>query len=315
MGLAGTAAAAMYALSSTKATLHSSTEQNSREPPRANRTAHSLEHPGPIIIGVGGASGSGKTSLGGLVAAELRRLHVDAGVTDLSCDSYYKTLPAGTDAATYNFDHPTALDWDLLVEHLESLRAGRAVSIPHYSFVKHQREESTTVVDGAQTDVIILDGIFVLVDPRVRALLDISVFTSEDPDVCLVRRLKRDLLERGRSVDGVIKQYLKFVRPGFQSFVLPTMQYADLIIPRAKENSIAIGLLARECARKVVQRLHSKVEAAGSREDEEADAMEGESTPVEGLASTPRAVEKSRESLRRSETPYSSYVIARESRA
>jgi uridine kinase len=217
---------------------------------------HSLV--GPVIVGVAGASGSGKTSLSSLVAQRLREMHLhEARIADISCDSYYRTKPAHIPAGAYNFDDPSALDLALLVEHLKDIKAGGAVIVPSYSFVTHARtpDDDATRIDGSATDVVIVDGIFVLHDPRVRALLDVSVFTSEDQDICLLRRLKRDLVERGRTVDSVIAQYLTFVRPGFEKYVRPSEAFADLIIPRAKSNSVAIGVLARELSRKVEARL------------------------------------------------------------
>lgn len=221
---------------------------------------------GPVIVGVAGASGSGKTSLGGLIARALHAMHTDARCADISMDSFYRGLPPGTDAATHNFDEPAALDVDLLVSQLEALRSGGRVRVPAYSFVTHTRLPDDDIrgvtLDGRALDVVILDGIFVLADARVRAQLDVAVFCAEDMDVCLLRRLKRDIVERGRSVDSVIHQYVTFVRPGYLTHVRPSEQFADIIIPRAKHNPTAVRMLARECARQIEARQRAEAAAA-----------------------------------------------------
>jgi Phosphoribulokinase / Uridine kinase family len=138
----------------------------------------------PVIVGVAGASGSGKTSIAELIAA---RLHGGC-VLSISSDNYYKTLPPGTDPSNYNFDHPSSIDFDLLASHLEKLKAGEDVDVPHYDFATHRRTGETTHVDAKKTSVIILDGIFVLWAEKVAATCDLTIFCSEDLDVCLVRR-------------------------------------------------------------------------------------------------------------------------------
>jgi uridine kinase len=155
-------------------------------------------------------------------------------------------------AASYNFDHPSSIDFDLLADHLEQLRSGQDVEIPTYDFVHHRRTDKTTIVSGSQTHVIIVDGIFVLCAERVRLLCDVTIFCTEDMDVCLARRLRRDIVERGRTVESVLSQYLKFVKAGFTQFVAPTMTTADLIIPRARDNVTAITMLARDIERRVL---------------------------------------------------------------
>ncbi len=154
-------------------------------------------------------------------------------------------------AASYNFDHPSAIDFELLADHLEKLRAGEDAYVPNYDFVHHKRTDKTSFVSGSETSVIIVDGIFVLCAERVRMLCDLTIFCTEDMDVCLARRLRRDIVERGRTVESVLTQYLKFVKAGFTQFVAPTMTTADLIIPRARDNVTAITMLARDIERRV----------------------------------------------------------------
>jgi len=182
----------------------------------------------PIIIVVGGASGSGKTT----IAMELQKHLPHHKVESISQDSYYRTLPPGTDAANYNFDHPDAIDFDLVVHHLKELAAGHPVQVPMYDFATHMRLPGTRLVSSPS--VVIFDGIFTLSVPSVRRACDLTVFTLEDLDICLARRLKRDVEERGRSVDSVLVQYHRFVKPGYHTFIAPSMREADLIIPRCE---------------------------------------------------------------------------------
>lgn len=206
------------------------------------------QHRGPIIIAVAGASGSGKTSIATLLQKRLQNIRV----ISISSDEYYKTLSPDTDPANYNFDHPAALDLDLLSEHLEKMRSGQDIEVPVYDFKTHKRDPvAVTKVCARETDVVIVDGIFVLQNERIRNSCDITIFTVEDLDVCLARRLRRDLVERGRSVESVLTQYTRFVKTGFHSFVAPTMTLADVIIPRARDNVTAIELLARDLMRRV----------------------------------------------------------------
>ncbi len=172
----------------------------------------------PIIVGVAGASGSGKTSIATLIS---EALHNELKIIAISMDNYYKGLPKNTDASVYNWDHPEALDMELLASHLRALHRGEDVHVPHYDFSAHARRPSSdsTVISARDTDVVIIDGIFVLAVPAVRDACDLTLFTVEDLDVCLARRLRRDIAERGRSVDSVLEQYTRFVKPGFHNFI------------------------------------------------------------------------------------------------
>jgi len=138
------------------------------------------------------------------------------------------------------------------------------VAVPTYNFAAHARTDVTLPISGAQVDVVIVDGIFVLHDEDVRALCDVTLFTAEDSDVCLARRLRRDIIERGRTVESVLAQYLRFVKPGYERFVAPSMQLADFVIPRARENVVAIDMLAGDVSRRVAERRSLLKPAGGS---------------------------------------------------
>ena len=192
-----------------------------------------------IFLGVAGGSGSGKTTV---VDEILRSLH-PFPVSVIHHDSYYRDLADRPfeERVQVNFDHPGALETELLVEHLRTLRAGGAVDVPVYDFSSHTRTDRVQRVEA--TGVIIVDGILVLAEPRLRDLLDIRVFVETDPDIRFIRRLRRDMQERGRSLDSVVEQYLKTVRPMHLAFVEGSRAYADIIIPEGGRNQVAIDLL------------------------------------------------------------------------
>lgn len=193
-----------------------------------------------LLIGIGGPSGSGKTS----VAQSLNALLGSEQVLVLEEDNYYRDLSRVpvTGAGVKNFDHPDALDHDLLHQHLKALLAGRKIRHPVYDFRQYRRTGETSPVGPHR--VIILEGILILHDPRIRQLMDIKVYVDQDSDVCFIRRLRRDLLERGRTPESVMEQYEATVRPMFLQFVEPTKRYADVIIPGGGHNLVAIDLLA-----------------------------------------------------------------------
>lgn len=194
----------------------------------------------PVLIGVAGGSGSGKTT----VAKELFRQFQNDSVTMIEQDSYYKDqshLNADERALT-NYDHPFAFDNDLLLAHLQELLAGRAIEKPIYDFKLHNRKEEKVKVDPK--DVIILEGMLILEDTRIRDLMDIKVFVDTDADVRIIRRIARDIEERGRSLDSVVNQYLNVVRPMHLQFIEPTKRYADVIIPEGGYNRVALDLLS-----------------------------------------------------------------------
>jgi len=198
-------------------------------------------HPAsPLIIGVAGGSGSGKTSV---TARILERLQEHRAAIILH-DAYYRDIRdyGGIPPSEVNFDHPDALETPLLVRHLEDLRSGRAVEIPSYDYTSHTRSAETRRVESAE--IIIVDGILIFVDPSLRSLMDIRIFVDTDADERLIRRIRRDTRERGRSLDSVLEQYLKTVRPMHLQFVEPGKHWADIIIPRGGENSVAIDMVA-----------------------------------------------------------------------
>jgi uridine kinase len=193
----------------------------------------------PIIIGVAGGSGSGKTTV---VREIIRSLGADQ-VTVIHHDSYYRDsshLPL-QERMGINYDHPDALETELLVRQLQELITGRAVEIPVYDFTNHAR--STEVQRSDPRKVIIVDGLLILFDRELRELMDIKVFVDTDPDLRFIRRLTRDLRERGRSVESVIDQYVGTVRPMHLEFVEPSKRYADIILPEGGQNLVGVDML------------------------------------------------------------------------
>ncbi len=199
-----------------------------------------MMHPGPLVIGIAGGSGSGKTT----VAQEiLNRVGPDR-IAFLQHDSYYKDLTGlpPTQRAEVNFDHPNSLETELLIEHVTSLRDGKAVEVPIYNFSTHSRTDRTFTV--APHRVILVEGILIFVDAPLRALFDIKIFVDTDADIRFIRRLERDLKERGRTTNSVIKQYQSTVRPMHLEFVEPSKRYADVIIPEGGFNTAALDMVA-----------------------------------------------------------------------
>ena len=195
--------------------------------------------PGPVVIGVAGGSGSGKTTV-------VRRIIESLGddqVTLLEHDRYYRDRSELRleERAALNYDHPDALDTELMVRHLEELRAGRQVEIPVYDFARYARRPVTETAPARRA--IIVEGILIYVDATLRALMDVKVFVDTDADTRFIRRLTRDVAERGRTMESVIDQWQATVKPMHFEFVEPTKRYADLIIPRGGHNSVAIDML------------------------------------------------------------------------
>ena len=199
-----------------------------------------MNHPDPLVIGIAGGSGSGKTT----VAQEiLNRVGADR-IAFLQHDSYYKDLSSlpPIQRAEINFDHPNSLETELLREHILSLRRGKAIQVPIYDFSTDRRTDKTFCVEPHR--VILVEGILIFVDADLRNLFDIKIFVDTDADIRFIRRLQRDLSERGRSIESIIKQYQTTVRPMHLEFVEPSKRYADVIIPEGGFNTAALDMLA-----------------------------------------------------------------------
>ncbi len=192
----------------------------------------------PILVGIAGGSGSGKTTVAEKIMRETAQ-----PVVFLKQDSYYKNFDGLTieEKRSINYDHPDAYDDDLLIEHLKRLARGEAVDVPVYSYSRYEREPWTEHVEPQP--VIILEGILVLVNAELRSLLDIKLYVDTDPDVRFIRRLLRDTKDRGRTVESVVAQYMDVVRPMHLQFIEPTKRYADLIIPEGGYNRVAIDVI------------------------------------------------------------------------
>ncbi|XP_012689953.1 uridine-cytidine kinase-like 1a isoform X1 [Clupea harengus] len=241
-----------------------STSQSKTEPPflrtgtRTIYTAgrppwydeHGAQSKEAFIIGLCGGSASGKTTVANKIIEDLDV----PWVVLLSMDSFYKVLsPAEQTLAAsndYNFDHPGSFDFELLVTTLRKLKQGKSVKIPVYDFTTHSRQKDWKNLYGAS--VIIFEGIMSFADKELLQLMDMKVFVDTDSDIRLVRRLRRDIMERGRDMEGVIKQYNKFVKPSFDQYIEPTMRLADIVVPRGGGNNVAIDL--------IVHHIHSQLE-------------------------------------------------------
>jgi uridine kinase len=201
----------------------------------------------PLIIGIAGGSGSGKSTVARNVADNLGAL----SVAFIDMDAYYRnfTTLALEERRRLNWDHPDAFDFDLLTHHLQRLAARETIEKPVYDFVTHLR--SGQIEEVEPSDVIVIDGILLFVDDRVRALCDVKVFVDADPDIRLIRRIQRDMSSRGRPLAEIIDQYLQTVQPMHLQFVEPSKRYADIIVPRGGHNSVAIEMIVA----KIRQRL------------------------------------------------------------
>ena len=195
--------------------------------------------PRPVVMGVAGGSGSGKST----VVREVRRLLEPRATSVIHHDAYYRNLAhiPFEEREDVNFDHPDSLETELMVRHVELLLQGNPVELPTYDFSTHTRNAETERIDP--TPVLVLDGILALSDERLRSLMDLKVFVDTDADVRLIRRLRRDMRKRGRSADSVIRQYEATVRPMHREFVEPSRRYADLVVPEGGYNRIAVDLV------------------------------------------------------------------------
>ena len=196
-----------------------------------------------LIIGIAGGSGSGKTTLTENIAA-----HFDNQVSVLRHDDYYRSQKdvAPEERARLNYDHPSAFDTKLLIRHLDTLKAGNPIECPIYDYANHDRSKEPRRVES--TDVIILEGILIFENPDLLSRLDMKIFVDTDSDVRIIRRILRDVKERGRTLDSVIRQYLATVKPMHEAFVEPSKKNADIIIPEGGMNPVAYGMIIQKIA-------------------------------------------------------------------
>lgn len=192
-----------------------------------------------VTLGVAGGSGSGKTTVARSILDAVGRDRI----AYIAHDSYYREVEweSTEQQAAHNFDHPDALDTGLLVEHLEALKSGQAVEVPIYDFVTHRRTAETRRVEPRP--VVLVEGILLFVSPRLRGQLDFKVFVDTESDLRLIRRIRRDLSERDRSLESVLDQYLRTVRPMQLEFAEPSMRWADVIVPEGGENRVAVDMV------------------------------------------------------------------------
>ena len=204
----------------------------------------------PLIIGIAGGTGSGKSTVARKVAEALP----DASVAFLEMDAYYHDFRHLSLAELHevNWDHPDAFDVELLTTHLAALARGEAVEMPVYEFATHARSKQTRRI--APADVVVIDGILLLSDADVRALCDVKVFVDADADIRLIRRIRRDTVVRGRTLESVLDQYLTTVQPMHLLFVEPSKRYADVIVPRGGSNLVAIEMIVAKIQRRLVSR-------------------------------------------------------------
>lgn len=198
-----------------------------------------MNHPDPLVIGIAGGSGSGKTT----VAQEILQRVGPERIAFLQHDSYYKDLGGLPPAQRIevNFDHPNSLETDLLIQHIASLRDGKSVEVPIYDFASHRRTGKTFIVQPHR--VIIVEGILIFTELTLREMFDVKIFVDTDADIRFIRRLERDITERGRTTESVIKQYQSTVRPMHLEFVEPSKRYADVIIPEGGFNTAALDMV------------------------------------------------------------------------
>lgn len=202
-----------------------------------------------FVIGIAGGTGAGKTTVARLITE-----NVGESVTRIPLDNYYKDLSHldMSEREEVNYDHPSAFEWDLLQDQLNDLLEGRAVEMPQYDFSVHNRKEERVHVEP--TDVIILEGILALYDESINDMMDLCLYVETDADVRILRRIQRDVVDRGRDLEGVMNQYLSTVKPMHEQFIEPSKKHADLIIPEGA-NSVAVNLLEEKV----------QAEAAGER--------------------------------------------------
>ncbi len=202
----------------------------------------------PLILGLAGGTGSGKSTVARRVAEALR---VFSSVAFIDMDAYYRNFTHLTldERRRVNWDHPDALDTDLLVEQLNALAGGVSIAKPIYDFVRHLRAPETEPISPA--DVVVVDGILLFAEERLRNLCDVKIFVEADADVRLIRRIRRDIAARGRPLEEILSQYLSTVRPMHLQFVEPSKRYADVIVPRGGHNEVAVEMIVAKIARRL----------------------------------------------------------------
>lgn len=192
-----------------------------------------------LIIGIAGGTGSGKTTVVNTIVDELQHEEVEV----ISQDSYYRDTSELTyeERTQINFDHPQSIDFDLLVKHLKLLRKGQTIPQPVYSFKEHNR--TGQIIETPPKKVMLVEGILILTNPKLRELFDIKIYVHADSDERLIRRLKRDLKERGRDLDEVLNRYQTTLKPMHQQFIEPSKEFADIIIPNNRYNTVAVDIV------------------------------------------------------------------------
>lgn len=206
----------------------------------------------PIVIGVTGGSGSGKTTVSQAIYDNLKGQSIQI----INQDTYYNDQAMMTmeERKAVNYDHPLAFDTDLLIQQLDALRHNQSIEMPVYDYKEYTRSARTVHVEPQ--DVIILEGILILDDERLRDLMDIKVYVDADDDIRILRRIQRDMKERGRTLDSIISQYLKTVKPMYHQFIEPTKRYADIIVPEGGQNHVAIDILTTKVRDVLAKRGH-----------------------------------------------------------
>ena len=210
----------------------------------------------PLVIGIAGGTGSGKTTVTNVILQRVGAQHIAL----LPHDAYYRDVKnlSLSERAQINYDHPDSLETDLLIRHIQQLRRWQPVELPVYDFTTHSRTERTIHVEPRQ--VILVEGILIFYEPELRPLFDVKIFVDTDPDIRFIRRLQRDIIERGRTTESVISQYLNTVRPMHLEFVEPSKRYADVIIPEGGLNTVAMDM--------VTARLEALLQATGVQQNE-----------------------------------------------
>lgn len=229
----------------------------------------------PLMIGIAGGTGSGKSTVARRLAAAL----ADSSMAFVEMDSYYRSFTGKTmqELHRINWDHPDAFDLDLFVEQLDALAAGQPVEKPVYDYTVHARSDETVRI--ATVDVVVVDGILLFTDERVRQRLDVKVFVDADADIRLVRRIRRDMATRGRPLDEILEQYVNTVRPMHLQFIEPSKRWADVIVPRGGHNTVAIEMILAKIRQRVAMNGAPHIPMVS---DERRHSITGVHTAIEG---------------------------------